>query len=500
MRKEKSIKNFITSIIPYVILILLGFFRVNVFIKYLGDEKYALNSLFYQIFVYLSLAEAGAGAYIIQLYYKCFADKNKKEIINIFHSSKKLLKKVALIVFLIGVGASFLLKVLTNNSLSLIYMQLVFLLFLFKNIIDYLYTAPKCVIEADQKAYKINFKFYSMKVVEYLIDIILLYLGFDYVVVLIGEIICKFIAYEITNRKIYEEYPYLKNKPTKDVSLKGVTNMLWHRISEAIHYNTDIIITSSFLSPVMVAIYSSYNYITKYLTEFIDMIASAITPSLGNSIYSDKLDNTRKIFEELNILFLFLSSFLSIMVYVLSSPFVSKVWLSEKYVISDLALIFFVINFFIVISRKPFYIYRNGRGLFKETKIIVLVEAIINLILSFILVSKYGITGILIATTISMLVTTLWYMPYFIYSKYLKANSLIYFIKLLIVFILTVFISYIGNRLTIYFGVNNLLNWLLLAMIFGIIVLIILFVLFSVFSKDFRDVMKKLKGMLKKKK
>ncbi len=118
MRKEKSIKNFITSIIPYVILLLLGFLRVSVFIKYLGDEKYALNSLFYQIFIYLSLAEAGAGAYILQLYYKCFANDDKKGIVNIYNSAKELLKKIAFIILGIGILVSFFLKIFTNNSLS----------------------------------------------------------------------------------------------------------------------------------------------------------------------------------------------------------------------------------------------------------------------------------------------------------------------------------------------------------------------------------------------
>ena len=38
------------------------------------------NSLFYQIFIYLSLAEAGAGAYILQLYYKYFANDAKAAV------------------------------------------------------------------------------------------------------------------------------------------------------------------------------------------------------------------------------------------------------------------------------------------------------------------------------------------------------------------------------------------------------------------------------------
>lgn len=496
MRKEKSIKNFITSIIPYVILLLLGFLRVSVFVKYLGDEKYALNTLFYQIFIYLSLAEAGAGTYIIQLYYKCFANDDKEEIVNIYNSAKNLLKKIALIILGIGIIVSFFLKVFTNNSLSLYYMQFVFLLFLLKNAVDYLMMAPKSVIEADQKAYKANLRFYSMKIFEYIVDIVLIYLGFDYIIVLLFEIFTRFLTYFITNKKIFREYPWLKNKPTKKVNLKGVSNLLWHRISEAIHYNTDIIITSSFLSPLLVTIYSSYNYLTKYLTDIIDMLGSSISPSFGNSIYKDEKSNMMKLFEEMNISFLFMASFLSSMVYVLGNLFVGKVWLGDKYLINNIAFVFLVINFFIVIARKPLNIFRNSKGLFKETKVIVLLEALVNLVLSFALVIKYGLVGILIATTVSMIVTTLWYMPYYIYNKVLNVSCIKYFIRYILVFLFTAIISYLVSRLSIIVKVNNLLSWILLAILSGIIILVILFIIFYIFSKDFRDVINKFKNLI----
>ena len=496
MRKEKSIKNFITSIIPYVILLLLGFLRVSVFVKFLGDEKYALNTLFYQIFIYLSLAEAGAGTYIIQLYYKCFANDDKKEIVNIYNSAKSLLKKIALIILGIGVIISFFLKVFTNNNLSLFYMQFVFLLFLLKNAVDYLMMAPKSVIEADQKAYKTNLRFYSMKAFEYIVDIVLIYLGFDYIIILAVEILTRFLTYFITNKKIFREYPWLKDKPTKKVNLKGVSNLFWHRISEAIHYNTDIIITSSFLSPLLVTIYSSYNYLTKYLTDIIDMIGSAISPSFGNSIYKDEKSNMMKLFEEMNISFLFMASFLSSMVFVLGNLFVGKVWLGDKYLINNLAFIFLVINFFIVIARKPLNIFRNSKGLFKETKVIVLLEAIVNLVLSLLLVVKYGLVGILIATTISMLITTFWYMPYYIYKKVLNISCIKYFIKYFIVALFTIMISLILSKLATFININNILSWILLAIIYGIVLILILFIAFYIFSKDFRDVSNKFKILI----
>ena len=80
MRKKNSLKNLITSFFPYVLVLLLGFVKVDVFLDTLGEEVYALNQLFFQLFAYISLAEAGASGYIIQLYYKHFANDNKETI------------------------------------------------------------------------------------------------------------------------------------------------------------------------------------------------------------------------------------------------------------------------------------------------------------------------------------------------------------------------------------------------------------------------------------
>lgn len=499
MRKKKSFKNFITSIIPYFILLFLGFYRTRVFIDGLGDEIYALNTLFYQIFIYLSLAEAGAGAYVMQLYYKYFANGDKDKIISTYNAIKRWLRKAAVAIILIGIIVSFGLKLLTNNNLSLIYMQIVFFLFLLKNAVDYLMMAPKSVIEADQKVYVINFRFYLFRIFEYIVDIVLLYFGVNYIYILIGEIITRFLTYLITNKRIFKEYPWLNDKPKEITKLKGVSNIFWLRISEAVHFNTDIIITSSFLTPLLVTIYSSYNYLTKYLTDMTDMVGNAITPSFGNSIYKDEKQNMIRIFEQINITFLYIAAFASSMVFILGNAFVKNIWLTSKYGMEFLAFILLVVNFFIVIARKPLNGYRNSKGLFKETKVIVLLEAIINLVLSLILVKPYGLTGILIATTISMVTTTLWYMPYYIYKKDLKTSVSKYFIRLLFVFTLTALISYLGYYLINVFNIHTIWGWLIFASISGIVLILFYTVIFYLFFNEFRETIAKVKDLIKRK-
>ena len=94
MRKENSIKNFLTSFLPYIILAVLGFLKLDIFLNSLGEEVYALNQLFLQIFAYVSMADAGIGTLIVQRYYSLFESKDNDAINKIYNGSRKYLKKI----------------------------------------------------------------------------------------------------------------------------------------------------------------------------------------------------------------------------------------------------------------------------------------------------------------------------------------------------------------------------------------------------------------------
>ena len=92
MRTKRSLYNFITSYIPYAILILLGFVKIKVFINILGQDLYALNQLYTNIFSYLTLAEARVGVAFIFRLYKLLAHEKHEEINAIYSGTKILFK------------------------------------------------------------------------------------------------------------------------------------------------------------------------------------------------------------------------------------------------------------------------------------------------------------------------------------------------------------------------------------------------------------------------
>ena len=487
MRTKNSIKNLITTIIPYIIIGILGFVRVKYFVNNLGEDVTSVNQLFYNILAYLSLAEGGIGLFIIHKYYKCLIDDDKEKINILYSTSKIYFRRIAYFILLTGFFLSFFLPFFTNANLSNYYLQLVFMLFLLKNVVDYFMYAPRLVIEADQKLYKINIWINLIRILEIIVEIILVTIGIDYFVILIPGIFIRIVINFIINKKIMKLYPWLEDKKIyKKSEVKGMTNLINQKISGLIYNNTDILLVSTFLTPASVIIYSSYNYVTKYLYDIGYMIAQAISSSMGNVLHKEKISSQFNIFEEINILFYFIATLFTSLFLILINPFIN-LWMGDIYYMSSIGIYFIATIMFFNIARRTILMAKNNLGLFKETKNIILLEAILNLIFSIIFIIFYGLEGVLLGTIISTMITSFWYIPLYIYTKHFEKKPISYFIQYFISLIICYSISFIFKMPV----VDNYFMWFIWASIYGIIVLAILFIVYYLLFPSFRRLIKK---------
>jgi len=495
LRTQKTIKNIISTFIPYILIGILGFIKVKVFVHFLNDDIYSLNQLFYQVLGYLSLVDSGFGLLIVQKLYKAFSDNNEDEINNIYSTAKIFFRNIGLIILSLGFIVSFFIHIFTKANISNFYIQIVFIIFVFRNIIDYFYSSPRYVIQADQKMYKINYLINVIRILQIISEIVLVSLGFDYLIILIPGIFISIIINVIINRLVYNEYPWLKDtKKYNKEYVSGSRYIISQKIAGIFHNNTDIVLLSTFIDPLNVVIYSSYNYICKFITDTSYMLANAVIPSFANAINDKKVDNKQKIFSELNMLFLFISSFVSIMLYLLLNPFISF-WVGEKYVVSNFTVLLFIIITFRYISIRMMYVVINSNGLFKETKNIIISEAVINCIISVILIFKYGLNGVLIGTILSAYLTTFWFFPKYIYNNVFKTSSRNYFLKYLFVVVITFGLILLINFIKLP-KITNIYIWLKWALIYAIIVLLILLIIYYICFKSFRSLFERAKYFL----
>ena len=456
MRTKNSVKNILSVIIFNLIIGALGFVKVKVFVTGFSNDIYSLNQLFYQIFGYLAIADVGFGLILNQKLYKAFSKDDKNEINRIYSTSKKFYRTLGIGMMLVAFVISFFVHHLTKANISNFYIQAVFIIFVIRNTIDYFFISPRFIMESDQKNYKINHYVKSIKIIETIIEIFLVLCGANYFVVLIPGIIITIIIDVIVNRKVYKEYNWLNEsyKFNKE-HLKGTKDLIFIKFAGIMNSNTDIILISTFINPLSVIIYTSYNYITKFISDTIYIMANSITPSFANVICKESENKSYEVFCELNIFFLFIGSFVFIILFNFLNPLI-ELWLGKEYLTTSVTLALFCLICFLNISMRAVCITINSKALFNETKVATLLEAIINLIVSLTLVFRLGLIGVLLGTIISYYCTSFIQNACCIYKNVFKKNTFHYFKNYLFTIIITVGITLIISSYS--FNVSSIMN------------------------------------------
>ncbi len=485
MRTKNSLKNIISVVVFNLIIGILGFIKVKVFVGGLTDDIYSVHQLFYQIFGYLTIADIGFGLVLNKNFYEAFAKDDKKIINKIYSTSRKFYNIIGIFMMACALVISFFVSYLTKANIDNSYLQLIFIIFIFRNVLDYFFVAPRFVMDADQKNYKINYLLKSAKILEIVSEIVLVLLKVNYVFILIPGIFITLFFDLYINRKVYREYPFLHNDKSFDKEyLNGTKDLISLKLTGLANSNTDIILLSAFVNPISVIIYTSYSYITKFVSDTIFVAASAITPSFANVLNKEGEEKAYSVFKEINIFFLFIASFSFIMLYTFLNNLII-LWIGREYLASNLAAILFCLICFYNIANRSFVITINSKGLFKETKAIMMVEAILNIILSLLLIKKLSLVGVLLGTVVASYTTTFIYEAFYLHRKVFNKNILKYFITYFSVLALSFGCIY---ALSLYnFPIYNVISFIGCVLIISVVVALFLFICLFIMFKEFRD-------------
>lgn len=156
------------------------------------------------------------------------------------------------------------------------------------------------------------------------------------------------------------------------------------------------------------------------------------------------------------------------------------------------------LNMYLACVLQPLWSYREATGLYTKTKYLMLIAAILNLIISIILGKHIGIEGILFASSISRLLTYVWYEPYLLFKDYFYKPVKKFYMKIFgnfsVVFILTIIL----NRMLRKFVINSWSMLIIKSITIGGATSIIFFVIYSR-SKGFKIILNKL-GIFKEEK
>ena len=493
-----------TGFIYQAVMLVFSFVSKTVFIRTLGDDFLGMNAIFSDVLSLLSMADLGFGTAMAYSFYKPLAEDNKPKIASLIRFYKKIYNSIALIVTVVGVLCIPFLDVIINTEKEIPNLEVYYLFSLAGVVISYMFVYKTTLLDADQKNYKLTTVRMFANLIKTILQVVALVMFHNYIVYLsIGvfiQLVNNFVASAITEK----EYPYLKEKQKvtdvdKEVKKNLFGNMksvFIYKLSITLFTATDNIIMSIVVGTAMTGIYSNYLMVSNKLLLVEQIVFSALTASVGNVIAKESAKKRYEIFSAMQSVSFIFCGVLASSFCIMANDLVN-VWLGDHYVLPLLTVIAISINTYFSCALQPLWVYRDATGLYQKTKWVMLVGAVVNIVLSFVLGNAIGLAGIIFASAIARISTYFWYEPKILFREYFDQSAGKYFVSILKNVLLVALTVFAGLSLTRNIAINGWVGLIIEGIIVGSLNMAI-FMLAYCKTEGFQMIWKKGKKIIKK--
>lgn len=187
-----------------------------------------------------------------------------------------------------------------------------------------------------------------------------------------------------------------------------------HKLGNVVVNNTDNMLISSFVGVITAGIYSNYYLVIGSIRQVLDQALQGVAASVGNLGATEDSEKVSRIFDQLFFIGYWIYGFAGICLFELLNPFVELAF-GKQYLFQREVVLVLCINFFVNGTRKAVLIFKESMGLFWYDRYKAIAEAVLNLGISILLVTHFGVVGVFAGTFCSTVLTSVWVEPYIIY-------------------------------------------------------------------------------------
>lgn len=429
-RTSNALVNSAATLIYKGLHIILQFVLRTAFINLLGNEYTGISALFTDVLNVLSLMELGINSALLYALYKPLAEKDERRIAALMNFYKKAYRTIGIAILVVGAACTPFLDYIVKDIPSIKEdIRLIFLFYIGRTGSSYLLIYKSALLRADQRSRDIVKIDIVAQLIEYAVEIALLFVFHEYMAYLVVYLLSavgRNIAVSALASKRYPQYLKKNNEQLSRQETKSIFADVFalgiYKVSGVVIYSTSSIVISSFVNTAAVAIVGNFTLITNSLRTLLEQIVNAVKPSVGNLVATSTSEKQEQIFGMMNFMLFWVSCFCCTCCFALMNPFVGTIWFNSEYAVGYDLIAILVLNLFIAIMVYPVETFRTANGLFVQGKYRPAVMAVLNIILSILFVQKMGAFGVFLATAVSRLVTQVWFDPYLVYKWVFKKS------------------------------------------------------------------------------
>lgn len=414
-----------------LLTVILRFVNQTVFIQTLGKQFLGLNGLFSNILSFLAFAELGVGTSIVFSIYKPLAAGDTREVSALMNFIRKAYIAIGITIGIAGLILIPFLPFFIKDYGSINNIQMYFVLYLANSVISYFFTYKRSILIADQHEYISSINQFVYLIIQTVVQVIVLFVLHDYAFYLVVAVLSTLGSNVAISRAVDKKYPYLSENLDAKISKEdrteighNIIGMVGSKIGSIVVRSTDNLLLSAFLGLGIVGVYSNYLLIVTSITGILNKLLQSVTSGIGNLIITGNRERSEFVFKTHYLLNLILVTVTATCLAVSFTPFITA-WAGRSYVLSMTVTAVIVINYFVDQIRQTSITFVGAYGLFVPNGKKSVVEAAMNFVLSltFLVVFKLGIAGVLLGTILTDLFLNTWWEPWLIFNRGLKLDG-----------------------------------------------------------------------------
>ena len=493
MDREKKLKyNTVSAFINQIITIMHGFVLPRFYLQYYGSTIYGLSSSITQFLSVVTLMEMGIGAVVQSALYEPLAKKDKKRISEIVISAEGFFRKIALAFLIYTIVLMFIYPNYIQNVETWWFESSLIAIIAISSLAEYfLGMTYKLLLMADQRSYITLTAQSTAIVLNFVVCIILMHLGASIHLVKLSAVLVMLLRPIVQSFYVHKNYNIDRNFRPVDEPIKQKWNGVAQHLAYYVTNNTDTMVLSLFSTLENVSIYTVYNMITNGIRQLILTLSTGIQAMFGNMLVNREFEtlNCRfKKFEwQIHTIVVIVFSCVGVLIVPFVSVYTNGINDANYYQPVFAILLTFANAVYCI--RLPYNIVVLAAGHYKQTQASAIIEMLINVIVSIVLVFKFGLIGVAIGTLIALGYRTV-YLAVYLCNNILK-YSIMDFLKNVGVDFLCVMLIIL---LTYPMKLSELsyVCWVILALQVFVTVLLVVIIVNLIFNRHYMlEVMKR---------
>lgn len=479
-------KNVITSIFYQLVTVAYGLIVPRLVLSSFGSEVNGLTSSLSQFLNYISLLEGGLSGVIMAALYKPLANKDYAKVSGVIKAADNFFKKIALIFVVYTIALAAIYPFVVSTSFSWEYIFSLTIIISTSLFIQYFFSLSyRLLINADQKGYVVFSTLILFTVVNFLVTLLVIN-SYPEIHILKAVSAIVFIVQPVAfNRYVKKNYKLEKNAKPDEEALAQRWDGFGQNIAFFIHSNTDVVVLTIFSTLSEISVYSVYMLVVTALRTLVTAVSSSLAPSLGNSLAKMSNKEANDLFDSYEFGLSVITTFAFTCGALLVTPFIQVYTrgVTDANYYQPLFGYLMMAAEAVYCFRDPYVTVAYVSGKYKETAKYAYIEAALNIVISVILVSKFGLIGVAIGTLMAMIYRMIAHMIYI--AKNLFKRELTKSLKCFLVYIFIAILSAILSTQLINVNVQNYIDWIIEAVITVLIVVAVMIaVLYMTYRKQ----------------